>query len=136
MAQPGPGHPGARGVVLEGPVGHQSLGRWRTFRYEVRRWRDGILPDAEDAMGGPRRVSDDPQTAVRLLDLADSLPHLVWGRDQLGTGEMWNSNSVISWLLTMAGLPMTAIRPPQGSRAPGWDAGIAAAGRRVVPPGL
>ena len=64
----------SRGVVLEGPVGIRLLGRWRTFRYEVRRWRDGVLPDADEAAGGPRRVSNDPDEAGRLLELAASLP--------------------------------------------------------------
>ena len=31
---------------------------------------------------------------------------------------------VISWLLTRCGLPMHAISPPVGGRAPGWQAGI------------
>jgi hypothetical protein len=118
----------SRGVVLESPVGLQLLARWRTFRYEVRRWRDGFLPDAGEAVGGPQTVSDDPATARRLLESADLLPRLIWGRDQLGSGEMWNSNSVISWLLARSGLPMDEIQAPEGGRAPGWEAGIIAAG--------
>jgi hypothetical protein len=27
------------------------------------------------------------------------MPVLVWGRDELGAGEMWKSNSMISWLI-------------------------------------
>jgi hypothetical protein len=127
------GDTAARGVVLEGAVGTGPLGRFRTFRYEVRRWRDGVLPDAGEAVGGPRQVSDDPHQARRLLDLAESVPPLIWGRDQLDTGEMWNSNSVISWLLTRAGLSMGAIHPPEGGRAPGWDAGIAIASKHATP---
>ena len=42
---------------------------------------------------------------------------------------MWNSNSVIAWLLA-AGLPMDGIGPPAGGRAPGWEAGLVAARRR------
>jgi hypothetical protein len=49
-----------------------------------------------------------------------------------GAGEMWNSNSVIAWLLARSGLPIDVIRPPAGGRAPGWQAGVAAAHR---PPG-
>jgi hypothetical protein len=85
-----------------------------------RRWRGG---------GEPQRLSDDPRQARRLLDLAASLPNLVWGRDELGTGELWNSNSAISWLLARSGLPTDAIRPPAGGRAPGWAAGRVAARR-------
>jgi hypothetical protein len=54
----------------------------------------------------------------------------VWGRDELGTGEMWNSNSVIAWLLARSGLPTDAIRPPAGGRAPGWEAGLVTARRQ------
>ena len=36
----------SRGVLVEGPVGSRWLGRWRTFRYEVRCWPDGIITDA------------------------------------------------------------------------------------------
>lgn len=117
----------SRGVVLEGAVGAAALARWRTFRYEVRCWPNGILPDADEAVGGPRLVSRDPQEAMRVIEFARSLPRLIWGRDQSAIGEMWNSNSVISWLLTMSGMRVERIRPPDGGRAPGWDAGVAIA---------
>lgn len=56
---------GSRGVVAEGPVGDERLARWRTFRYEVRRWRNGLLPDADAdaAVGGPQRVSGNLEQA-------------------------------------------------------------------------
>ena len=72
-----------RGVVAGGAVGMSWLGRFRHFRYEIRRW---------------------VVRAQRVLDLAPSVPTPVWGRDELRTGEMWNSNSVISWLLARAGI--------------------------------
>lgn len=118
----------SRGVVVEGPVGGRSLARLRLFRYEVRRWRDGILPDDAEAIGGPQLLSDDSHQAGRILDSVASVPALVWGRDHLDIGDMWNSNSVISWLLTRCGLPMDEIRPPAEGRAPGWEAGIVTAG--------
>jgi hypothetical protein len=59
-----------------------------------------------------------------------SVPTPVWGRDELGAGEMWNSNSITAWLLASAGLPVEEIRPPAGGRAPGWNAGISVARRR------
>lgn len=34
-----------RGVVAQGAVGAQALGRFRLFRYEIRRWRNGLIPD-------------------------------------------------------------------------------------------
>ncbi len=116
----------SRGVVFEGPVYSGLLGRLRSFRYEVRCWRDGVIPDAAHAVGGPSVLSGDPSAAARLVDLAPAVPRLTWGRDELRQGEMWNSNSVVSWLLARAGLPVEELSPPPGGRAPGWDAGIAA----------
>jgi hypothetical protein len=123
------GNPAGRGVVCEGAVGHRSLGRFRVFRYEVRCWRDGVIPDIREAVDSPWRLTDDPAAGQRLLDLAPRLPSPVWGRDALGTGDMWNSNSVVSWLLTATGLDVDSIRPPAGGRAPGWAAGVVAARR-------
>jgi hypothetical protein len=118
---------GSRGVLVEGPVFNRRLARFRPFRYEVRCWRDGVIADAREAVGGPWRIGDDPLQAGRLLTLAASVPPLTWGRDEMRAGEMWNSNSVIAWLLTCGGFPMDELRPPVGCRAPGWRAGIAAA---------
>lgn len=120
----------SRGVVLEGPVFNRRLARFRPFRYEVRCWRDGVIPDAGAAIASPQRLSDDPLHAQRLLNLAASVPVVIWGRDELGTGEMWNSNSVIAWLVTRSGIQAETIEPPRGGRAPGWKAGIAKAGRQ------
>lgn len=124
------GDPAQRGVVVQGPVWFGPFGRFRLLRYEVRCWRNGVLPDADQAVGGPVSVGTDCDQARRLLGLASTLPPLTWGRDQARTGEMWNSNSVISWLLTRAAFPIDEIRPPAGGRAPGWDAGVAIARRR------
>jgi hypothetical protein len=119
-----------RGVVGEGAVGARVLGRFRLFRYEIRCWRDGIIPDIAEAVESPRRLGEEPELAQRLLDLAPQVPTPVWGRDELGTGEMWNSNSTISWLLTSSGLDADSIPLPRGGRAPGWHAGIAVAQRQ------
>ena len=124
-----------RGVVCEGPVAAKPLGRFRWFRYEVRCWRDGVIPDIAEAFDGPTRVTDDVATVLALRDALRRVPPLTWGRDELGTGEMWNSNSVVAWLLTTAGQDMTAIRPPAGGRAPGWGAGLALATRPAGAPG-
>jgi hypothetical protein len=122
---------GSRGVVAEAPVFARWMSRTRVFRYEVRCWQDGILPDRDQAAGGPQVLSEDLQTAHRLLHMTRSVPALIWGRDQSDVGDMWNSNSVISWLLTRSGLPIDTFQPPAGGRAPGWQAGIAiAAGQR------
>ncbi len=123
----------ARGVVAEGPVGTRWAGRFRLFRYEIRRWRGGSIPDAGQAVRSPVRVADDVARAQRVLDLLASVPTPVWGRDHLRTGDMWNSNSVISWVLARAGVNTDPIRPPPGGRAPGWDAGLVVARRQMGP---
>ena len=120
----------ARGVVFEGPVFSHRFGRFRPFRYEVRSWLDGVIADAGEA-AAVHLVSDDARRARRLLDLVAGVPPMIWGRDELGAGEMWNSNSVISYLLAGSGLPARRCQPPAGGRAPGWEAGIAMAIRRL-----
>jgi hypothetical protein len=122
-----------RGVVAEGPVGTRWAGRFRLFRYEIRRWRGGSIPDSSEAVGGPVRVASDLARAQRVLDLAPSVPTPVWGRDELHTGDMWNSNSLISWLLVRADVDVQDLQPPTGGRAPGWDAGLVVARREVGP---
>jgi len=121
-----------RGVVAEGSVGARALGRMTFFRYEVRCWKDGVIPDADEAVESPHRVSDDLDRARRLVELAPNVPTPVWGRDELRTGEMWNSNSTISWLLARSGLDVESIPLPHGGRAPGWHAGIVVARRQQV----
>lgn len=98
--------------------------RCRAVRYEVRRWKDGTIADAEEAVASPLRVSESMSQARNLLALTESVPSCVWGRDELGLGEMWNSNSVISWLLASAEIPTDEIQPPTGGRVPGWATGI------------
>lgn len=77
-----------RGVVGEGSVGLPWLGRSRLFRYEVRRWRDGVIPDRAYAVASPRRLSTDLTRAQRVLDLVPAFPTVTWGRDELDAGEM------------------------------------------------
>jgi hypothetical protein len=120
-----------RGVVGEGAVGAHWAGRARIFRYELRCWRDGFIPDVAEAVDSPRMLSDDPEVAHELLAWVPDVPRPVWGRDELGAGEMWNSNSIISWLLVRTGLQVESIHPPAGGRAPGWEAGIVAARREL-----
>jgi hypothetical protein len=119
-----------RGVVGEGPVGMRWAGRFRLFRYELRVWRDGHIPDIREAVESPRRLSSSAADARRLLSFAPLVPKPTWGRDELGAGEMWNSNSFIAWLITVAGLDVDSVHPPSGGRAPGWDAGVLVARRQ------
>jgi len=121
-----------RGVVAEGPVGTKWAGRFRLFRYEIRRWRGGVLPDANHAVSSPIRVANDIACAQRVVSLVPSVPIAVWGRDELRTDDMWNSNSLIAWLLVRAGVDTDPLQPPTGGRAPGWNAGIVVA-RRGAP---
>jgi hypothetical protein len=121
-----------RGVVAGGSVGTSWAGRFRLFRYEIRRWREGTIPDASEAVSSPVRVADEPARAQRILDLVPSVPTPVWGRDELRTGDMWNSNSVTSWLLARAGVDTGRVLPPPGGRAPGWGAGLVVARREMA----
>ncbi len=116
-----------RGVVAEGPVGLRWLGRFRLFRYEVRRWHGGRIPDLDAVVGTPVPIATDPLACRRLLALVPDFPTATWGLDEQGLGEMWNSNSLTSWLLAGSGHDLTGVRPPAGGRAPGWQAGLQAA---------
>ena len=121
---------GERGVVAEGAVGSRWAGRFRIFRYEVRRWRDGVIPDIGEAVESPQQLTGDPLLAQHILDLVPAVPTLVWGRDESQAGEMWNSNSLISWLIARSGLRVESVHPPSGGRAPGWRAGLVVARRQ------
>jgi hypothetical protein len=118
-----------RGVVAEGAVGSRWASRFRIFRYEVRRWHEGSIPDIGEAVDSPRCLTDDPNVTRRLFELVASVPTPVWGRDQLRAGEMWNSNSVTSWLIAAGGRE-DSVQPPAGGRAPGWNAGLVVGRRR------
>jgi hypothetical protein len=106
---------------LGGPVS-------RLFRYEVRRWRGGSISDIAEAVDSPR-VSDDLDQAQRVLEMVPSVPTLVWGRNQLKTGDMRNSNSLISWLLVHVGPDAESIRALSGRT----DAWLASRRRRGSP---
>jgi hypothetical protein len=127
------GHDGAsHGVMMTGPVGLRCLGRSRLFRYEVRCWRNGTIPDKQEAPAPPSTFPLDLTGALALIARVADVPQHTWGRDAFGTGDMWNSNSVISWLLLTSGIDAADLNPPMGGAAPGWAAGISAAER---PPG-
>jgi hypothetical protein len=118
-----------RGVVAEGAVGLPWLGRSRYFRYEVRRWLGGTIPDIAEAVASPQYLSTDTGRARELLDLVPVFPAATWGRDELHAGEMWNSNSLIAWLLASSGHDTGAVEMPAHGRAPGWSAGLVVAAR-------
>lgn len=120
-----------RGVVAEGSVGCRPAGHFRLFRYEIRRWSGGVIPDVASAVGSPVRLSSDADVITRALAVVPSVPMPVWGRDELRAGDMWNSNSVVAWILTRIGLLRFAGQPPHHGRAPGWDAGVTVATRQM-----
>jgi hypothetical protein len=120
-----------RGVVGEGAVGLASLGRSPLFRYEIRCWRDGVIADADQAVDRPRDLNATEGQARTLLALVPRCPTPLWGRDELAAGDMWNSNSLVAWLLTHAGLNGDEMAPPVHGRAPGWDAGVRVAERQL-----
>jgi hypothetical protein len=124
---------GDRGVVGEGAVGLAWLGRSRFFRYEIRRWSDGVIPDVDQAVDSPVDLGATDAQARGLLALVPVCPSPVWGRDELGTGDMWNSNSLVAWLLTRVGLRGDELAPPGRGRAPGWNAGVRVAQRQMEP---
>jgi hypothetical protein len=123
-------HGEQRGVVAEGPVGMRWAARFRIFRYEIRRRRDGQIPDVQEAVESPRRLTGEESRAQRVLDLVPQVPTPVWGRDDLEAGDMWNSNSVIAWLIARSGMDTKSIHPPTAGRAPGWQAGLVVARRQ------
>jgi hypothetical protein len=117
------------GAVASGAVGSRLIGRSKLFRYDVRCRLGGRIPDLAEAVDSPRVLTEDSAVARRLLELVPLVPAATWGRDELRAGEMWTSNSVVAWLLVSAGVDVSAVRPPAGGRAPGWDAGVAVATR-------
>lgn len=120
-----------RGVVGTGPVGARVLGRSRFFRYEVRCWPGGSIPDLAEAVGEPIEPATDAERTRLLLELVPRFPRATWGRDEFLTGDMWNSNSLVSWLLLMSGHDLSRVWLPARGRAPGWSAGIEVAARSM-----
>ena len=123
------GHGDRRGVVAEGPVGTRWAGRFRIFRYEIRRWYEGRIPDLHRAIASPVRLTNDVTQARRVLEVLPSIPTPVWGRDELHLGDMWNSNSVISWVLASSGCDLERVDPAER-----WSgAGVGSRYRRRCP---
>jgi hypothetical protein len=100
------------------------------YHSALRLWRGGSIPDLAEAVDSPRHLSNDEHSARRVLDLVGQVPTPVWGRDELGAGEMWNSNSVIAWVIARSGIEAESVQPPTGGRAPGWQAGLDIARRQ------
>ena len=104
-----------RGVVAEGAVGTLWAGR---FRISATRSVSGAAATSPTSRRAWTARGHRPMTnrARRVLDVVREVPTPVWGRDELATGEMWNSNSVIAWTLARSGIDTEAIQPPAGGR--------------------
>ena len=118
---------GARGQPPARPLGAVSIrdpllsvaARSQTSRRRLR------APAAADR----RPCSCSGGSVLELVPLRSDLRSGGWTRSQ--TGEMWNSNSLVSWLLVSHRPDVgRADRLPVGGRAPGWQAGIAVAAPR------
>ena len=81
-------------------------------------------------MGEPVVLALGVERVRSLRDDVARVPRLTWGADAVGVGDMWNSNSLVAWLLARAGVDAASLAPPAGS-APGWRAGLAAATDRL-----
>ena len=88
----------------------------RIFRYELRRWRDGAIPDIAEAVDSPRLLTTDSNRAGTARP-GPAFPTVISGLDELPAGEMWNSNSLIAWLLVRSGHHAGSIPAPAGGRA-------------------
>ena len=97
---------------------------------KIRRWRDGQIPDIDQAVGSPVRLTEDVEVAKGILALLPSIPTPMWGRDEFQTGEMWNRTRLSPGSWCAPGSMLETIHPPANGRAPGWEAGLAIAAQR------
>ena len=123
-----------RGVVAEGAVGSRWLRPIRVFRYEVRCWPNGVIPDLAYAVASPVRVTDDPEQVRRSSASFRSCRHPCGdgtncASARCGTRTPWCRGScpkpassiplanLRSKVVRPAGTQ--ALRPPEGHRRPG-----------------
>ena len=118
-----------RGVVAEGPVGLRWLGRSRWFRYEVRCWRGGRIPDVDEAVDSPVRMSEDVGHAQRVLALAPRFRTATWALTSSTPATCGTRTRSRRGSSSAAATTCPGSRPPAGGRAPGWDAGLVAGSR-------
>jgi hypothetical protein len=77
------GNGASRGVVAERAVGSRWARSLRIFRYEIRRWRNSVIPDVDEAVESPQRLTDDPRVAQRCSIWSPKRRRRSWGRDEL-----------------------------------------------------
>jgi hypothetical protein len=92
-----------RGVAVEGPVGSRRLTASALFAMRFGAGTRASSPISLKRVESPQGLITDENQAHRILELVPTVPPLLWGRDELGVGDMWNSNSVVSWLLARRG---------------------------------
>jgi hypothetical protein len=80
-----------RGVVAEGAVGSRRAGRFRIFRYEIRLWLGGNIPDVAEAVDSPQRLTTDEDRARRVLGVVAQVPTPV---ASLGPGRVGHRRDV------------------------------------------
>jgi hypothetical protein len=75
-----------RDVVATGAVGARWAGRFRLFRYEIRRWREGFIPDVAEAVDSP--AAEGQRSRQRIACLRAGGDHQgVVGDPFAGTGD-------------------------------------------------
>jgi hypothetical protein len=123
--------PGDRGVVATGPVGLRWLGRSALFRYEVRRWAGGVIPDAASAVGGPQRAADRRRTRRASAGSRPFCPS-----HDVGAGRAGNRRHVELELAgVVAARQQRALPRRRAAPGPGAGAGMAGgAGRGAAGP--
>ena len=119
-----------RGVISEGPVGSRSWGRYRLFRYEIRCWRDGTIPDAAAAVDSPDASAPTRPGPAECSSSCRPSPSLP------GAATSSHRRDVELQLADrLAARPKrprhraARFQPPVGGRAPGWSAGLVVAAR-------
>lgn len=125
-------HGEKRGVVGIGPIGGHWIAHWHLFRYELRRWRDGVIPDIGEAVDSPQRLSSDPAVAKRLLDLLPEVPFLCGAATSSAAVTCGTRTRKLPGCLPARALMSIPSSRPPGGRAPGWHAGLVAAARHLT----
>ena len=120
-----------RGVVSGGAVGSCWAGPLPDLPLRAAPLAKRVIPDVAEAVESPQRLTTDARSRSASSTSCRRCRHPCGAVTNCGAGEMWNSNSVISWLIARCGLEVEPISPPVGGRAPGWRAGIVVARRQA-----
>ena len=119
----------ARGVVAEGAVGSRRAGGCGSFATRSGAGSAGPSPTSRRRWTAPAASPTTSSVHGGCSPWCRSSRHRSGAGTSSHAGEMWNSNSLVSWLLGHADFDVDAISPPPGGRAPGWNAGLVVARR-------